>query len=431
MLALAHSLFVLQFFLVCTKVTASPVRSLWDTLIQQGNHKIFEWFPGRNASRPDYDYASKYLRYTAFGDSWTSGVNYGPPSQELEYNYPNQSEICRCRRVNEAWPVQLQNIVNNATDGKSLPKWTGGRAMDLDFVACFASYFDDIPGQIARMNQTYVPEFATLTIGGNPGGFPDLLYNCIFWPEQSKNYGPEYPDPEGECWKSVQKAKETVASQWFLEGILRSIALILTEPRIRLNPNFKLYVLSYAELFNADDDACDEQSFGVWSGKKPKLTKALRKEMNGIINHGRQLYDLILNSPLFGDTVTYVDINHLFEAHRFCEKTANGTLEQQNEKSWLYNLEWPKCIPITDEEEQDRMKSEAAANGTSEHDEAWPNFCRKCGAMVDYGEFARPFHPKPIAHEAISHFLINRLSQTLGSPSTQPYADILGLHGDM
>lgn len=431
MITFAH-LFSVSFLLLhATSVHATPLLSFWDALVQQDTVKLHQDedgnVPNSNGTEPDLNYAKKYLRFASFGDSWSSGVNYGPPDESLEYNYPNQSEVCRCRRVNEAWPVQLMRSVNNITNDTSFPAWTSDRALDLDYVACYASYFEDIPGQIANLNQSFAPEFATLTLGGNPGGFPDLLYNCIFWPDHGKDYGPEYPDPEGECWKAIERAKETVQSQLFLEGILRSVSLILTEPRIRQSLDFKLYVIGYAELFNPDDDSCDDLSFGVWSGKKPLLKKELRREINGIISMGRQLYDRILNSPLFSDTVRYVDINPLFKEHRFCEKTDNGTLEQQNDKSWLYNLQWPACIPITDND-----APEAQLNATQGvHDVTWPNFCRKCGSLLEYGEFVRPFHPKPVAHKVIAQHVADTLSETLRKASTQPYADIIGFHGDM
>ncbi|KAF2100069.1 hypothetical protein NA57DRAFT_55998 [Rhizodiscina lignyota] len=352
------------------------------------------------------NYTSRFIRYAAFGDSWSSGVNYGPADQELEYDYPNGTETCRCRRVNEAWPVQLRDDINNMTNHSMAPEWTHGRQIDLDFVACHASYFDAIPEQLAQLNDTHPPDFATLMIGGNPGGFPDLLFNCIFWPERSKDYGPEYPDPEGECYKAVQRCNENVRAQWFIEGVLRSIALILTEPRIARNPSFKLYVLGYASLFNEEDKACDQWSFGVWPGKKPLLKKALRKEINNVIHAGRELYDRLLNGPLFGDQVQYIDIDHLFDGRRFCEPTLNGTLQQQNEKSWLYNLEWPGCIPIM--ESDDPSLHELGLD-----EKRWPYFCRKCGGLLEYGEFVRPFHPKPPAHLAIKDLFLQKLAETI------------------
>lgn len=409
------------FCLLLASSASSLARSLGSSplLSVQGHDKD----PKPEPVKPDPDYSLKYVRYVSFGDSWSSGVNYGGPDASVEYNYPDQDEICRCRRVKEAWPNQLTVDLNNRTNSSSdaAPEWLQGRQIDLDFLACHASYFPDIPDQVSRLNKTYSPDFGTLMIGGNPGGFADILYDCVFWPERGKDYGPEFPDPEGECFKALERANDIVRSQWFLEGILLSISLILTAPMVRRNPHFKLYVVSYATLFNDEDEACDDLSFGYWSGQKPLLKKELRQEINGVIHAGRKLYDRLLNGPLFSDQVRYIDIDHVFNGRRFCEPTMNGTLEQQNENSWLYNFVWPSCIPLMAE---DAM---ADLDPGHLHDTTWPTFCRKCGGLLDYGEFQRPFHPKPVAHKAIKDYVLQELAKT--PPPPPPDRDHDGIKG--
>jgi hypothetical protein len=111
------------------------------------------------------------LRFAVFGDSWASGLNYGPPSEDLEYDFPDSDEICRCRRVNEAWPVQLLRDEDLS--------WAGGRPLELDFLACHGAMFEDISDQVGRLNQEKAPDFGLLMIGGNPGGINKLCFlNC-------------------------------------------------------------------------------------------------------------------------------------------------------------------------------------------------------------------------------------------------------------
>jgi hypothetical protein len=102
------------------------------------------------------------LRYAVFGDSWASGLNYGPPSEDMEYDFPDSDEVCRCRRVNEAWPVQLFRDEDLS--------WTGWRPLELDFQACHGAGFGDIADQVRRLDQEKAPDFGFLMIGGNPGG---------------------------------------------------------------------------------------------------------------------------------------------------------------------------------------------------------------------------------------------------------------------
>jgi hypothetical protein len=111
----------------------------------------------------------KPLRFAVWGDSWASGVNYGPPSEEIEYNFPDSDEICRCRRVNEAWGVQL-------LQDKDI-SWTGGdQPLELDFQACHGAGFGDIEDQVRRLEEDKTPDFGFLMIGGNPGGKKSSLH---------------------------------------------------------------------------------------------------------------------------------------------------------------------------------------------------------------------------------------------------------------
>lgn len=331
---------------------------------------------------------AEHIRYAAFGDSWASGVNYGPPNADLEYDFPNNEELCRCRRVNEAYPVQLQDDRNIS--------WANGKKPDLDFVACHGAFFDAIPDQVRRLNQSVAPRFATLMIGGNNGGFPDIIENCIYQPNRDKDYGPEYPDPSGECFKALQRARRTVTSWTFVKGIRDSINAVLDEPRIKRDTNFRLYILGYAGLFNHDDRACDDWSFGVWPGKQQKLSTVLRKDINLVIDAGRFLYDKLINRVLRNSKVRYIDTNAAFAKHRFCEPTEEGTLAAQAANSWLWSLEWTGCIPLA---------QQSVVQQTPLMSESWPEFCRKCGDLGQLGEVQRPFHPKPEGHKAIKDAL--------------------------
>lgn len=321
-----------------------------------------------------------------------AGVNWGPPSADVEYNYPDTEEVCRCRRVNEAWPVQLLH------DNSS---WAQKHHLDLDYQACHGSWFRDITDQVRRLNQSTEPDIGFLMIGGNPGGFPKIVEDCVFQYERGKDYGPEYPDPEGQCYKTLKEARRTVHSPAFLQDLASSIYQILNEPRIRMNMAFRLFIVSYSGLFNHDDHACDDWTFGIWGGKKPKLTTELRRAINEIIDEGRFLYEVFINHILFDPRVQYLDANHVLQGHRFCEPTPEGTFEAQKENAWLYSLEWPACIPWT------TISEDGQENATT----TWPSFCRNCGGFGGLGDFQRPFHPKREGHKAIKDFLVEVLKR--------------------
>lgn len=122
---------------------------------------------GLQAPLKHRDYEDTYYRYAALGDSWASGINYGPPNQTLEYDFEVFEEVCRCRRINEAWPVQLRD--------EPVRVWTGGLIPDLDFQACHGSWFHDIPDQVARLNKTHAPKLAAMMIGNVTSPLNELI----------------------------------------------------------------------------------------------------------------------------------------------------------------------------------------------------------------------------------------------------------------
>jgi hypothetical protein len=169
-----------------------------------------------------------------------------------------------------------------------------------------------------------------------------------------------------------------------------------------VNPDFRLFVVSYSNLFNHEDKACSNMTFGIWGGKQPKLTTQLRQDIDAVIDEGRKLYDLYLNHLLIDPRIKFLDANALLEGHRFCEPTAEGTFEAMNAKAWLYNLEWLSCIPYVEQIE-----------GNKDVRTQIPGFCRNCGGFAGLGDFQRPFHPKFEAHRAYKNFLIETLKQEL------------------
>jgi hypothetical protein len=223
----------------------------------------------------------------------------------------------------------------------------------------------------------------------------------VYQENQDKDYGPEYPDPNGECFKALAHTHEIIRSLWFIKGIWDSIYAILNEPRIRRNRRFKLFIVSYSGLFNHDDETCNDWSFGIWGGKQPKLTTRLRREINLVIDEGQVVYDRLINHIMFNPKVRFIDTNSALGGHRFCEPTSEGTIQAQNANSWLWDLEWPGCWPFESNMEYKR------ANGNNK----WPGFCRNCGGIGELGELQRPFHPKRQGHEAIKNFLKEALRQ--------------------
>lgn len=212
-------------------------------------------------------------------------------------------------------------------------------------------------------------------VGGNVGGFASIVEDCIFQFSRDKDYGPEFPDPDGACFKTLFRGQASIVSPWFMDGLWKSIYVVLNESRIRQNRRFRHFVPSYARLFNHQDSASNEWTLGIRSGKQPKLPKELRHAINAVVDIERAVYNGIINHIMFSPKIRFIDVNSAFAGHRFCEPTPEGTIDAQNANSWIYNLEWPGCVPLSEN-----------SNLTAE---SWPQIRRKCGGVDDIGEAQR------------------------------------------
>lgn len=235
-------------------------------------------------------------------------------------------------------------------------------------------------------------------IGGNDAGFQAIVENCIYQFNPTRDYGPEFPHPDSVCTQTLAHSREVIRSDEFKIALVDAINAVMNIEGVWSNPHFRLYVLSYAGLFNHDDTACDAWSFGVWPGKTPLLTRQLRRAINQVIDLGREAYEHVINHVMFNPKVRYLDINALFDGKRFCEETTEGTIEEMRNRAWLWSLEWPGCLPFVREGDWSREEDAMVSRQL-------PELCRNCGAIWELGELQRPFHPKGEAHTAIKNFL--------------------------
>lgn len=188
---------------------------------------------------------STTLPWAAFGDSWASGVNYRDylGRNSLAYDKGDDAEIARCRRIIDAYSVQLKN-------DPDFPTITNGRTAYLLFQACSGARMPDIGGQMDLLPSSPAPGFATMTIGGNDAGFFDVASSCIFHQDSltGHNYGPAYPDPSGECYKAIQSANNTINSALFKSNFVGDFTDIIT--RIGGADDFRLFITGYPRFFN-------------------------------------------------------------------------------------------------------------------------------------------------------------------------------------
>jgi lysophospholipase L1-like esterase len=231
------------------------------------------------------------IRYTALGDSYSSGTGAPPYSHEL------------CRRA----PATYSSLIAGAVaaglpvDQPAPAACHGGIINDL-----YASQHPGVPPQLDAVRPN--TRLVTVTIGGNDLGFSSKLIGCYLSPDCSTG-GPLV---------TPQQVQQTQAQ---LTALYRQI-------RAEMRSDGKLMVLSYpAVLPNPDDAAdpqptrerCSEVSFNL-------NTNELRAIYQATAQADRMIRDAVIAT---GDSrVMYVNGLDLFRGHRVCSGAdwANGVV---------------------------------------------------------------------------------------------------------
>ncbi|KAK4190370.1 SGNH hydrolase-type esterase domain-containing protein [Podospora australis] len=279
---------------------------------------------------------SRVEGFISLGDSYSAGIGTRPS--------PSLPDESRCRQGRGAYPYLL------ASDFLS-PSPSPSANSSFQWLSCTGSTTHDLlsssppsSSQIDRINTTYPPTFATLTIGGNDLDFFSVLNACVF-----RFYGPWYGSS---CSAALSSAEEMFSpnSTQHLQLKLR-IRLILTEilNKIRWDhhPKFLITVTGYAQFFNADTTLCDDTSLGIWLGGAEKLTRHVRKHLNSLVKKANQLLEEVAEEVDAGFLATspspdkrrkkivFINYDAAFTGHRFCEPKVKEPAYSRKE-TWFF-----------------------------------------------------------------------------------------------
>jgi lysophospholipase L1-like esterase len=234
--------------------------------------------------------------YAALGDSYATGAGTGkaivwPPSDT------------KCGRFTGAYPKQIVGA-NQGTIFRNL--------------ACGGSSTTSV--LISQVPWLQDSQVSTLTIGGNEVDFFKVVNDCVFqWV------------PLANCNVTISHSRTIIESDYFRQNLAKLIKNIVVE----MIPEARLLVTGYAKFFNEKTTQCDGVSF---SRTNPEniLTTGRRAELNDLV---RLLNDVIKTTAI-DNGAEYVDINAVFEGHRFCEE---GVMEPdvQRDETWFLTLGSP------------------------------------------------------------------------------------------
>lgn len=274
-----------------------------------------------------------------------------------------------------------------------------------------------------QMDRAGEADIVTMQAGGSDVGFWNVVNNCVFH-EQNKNYGPDWPDPNGECVRSMVDARMRI-NMGLRGSFLDAVWDVLNSPGVRYNQNFHLYILGYSLLFADDDEAtwCNTESFVVpWrQDSRQKLTLELRKELNSLVEAVNSQLQALAEG--FNDTrIGYIDISHVFDGGRFCECQHSLRDQYQGSRVFLWNA-IPEGVIL------DNGAYTVRAPTAQEFDQWYQsgmftydwNEVVAPEQRVHMGPFQngqsglslRPVHPKQAGHEAIAQAVTARFKKDI------------------
>jgi SAGA-associated factor 73 len=280
------------------------------------------------------------LHWLALGDSYSAGVGAGS-------------------LLNNPWDPKLKCMTTDGSYPKRLEKGYEELKQGIEFLSCTGDVISNINGagshdrdsQLELMKgirrNTY--NFATLSIGGNDLGFSNIVKSCIM-----------VGSVMGNCEEALKKA-ERISGVYPRDSASYSDAFAnLTKVYLDIldtaGEEFTLVVTGYAEFFAAPEENpdCNDGQIQLASKQDLKLptrpslplTQELRSRINaGVWSFNAMIQDAVsetqqgLERDEKNKRILFVDINPVFEGHRFCEKgasTESGWPEFTN-RAWFFS----------------------------------------------------------------------------------------------
>jgi hypothetical protein len=291
------------------------------------------------------------VSYAALGDSYATGAGAGSP------RLPPHLDV-GCGRFSEAYPVQVANSTSLDVEESHFQNLACGGASTVSVLR----------GQVPRIGDSQI---VTLTVGGNEVDFFGVLNECIYqW------------RPLSTCENELQRSRSLIESGKFIDDYNKLVKGAVQT----LQPGARLLVTGYARFFNQATDHCSHISFSK-TDPDNLLTRSLRVKLNDLIN---RLNDVI-EAAAQAHGAEYVDIDGVFEGHRFCE---DGVPEPAPDRkdTWFFGMGY--------------ASDSGTSKGDKEHDmmqHIFPN------PFKDFFDFARTFHPTSLGHTAIKDEILKHI----------------------
>ncbi|KAI4270768.1 MAG: hypothetical protein L6R38_007018 [Xanthoria sp. 2 TBL-2021] len=261
-----------------------------------------------------------FREWTAMGDSYASGVGAGPQPPD---------DTNRCFRFPNSYPAVLQKG-EGALD-PTPEKWNNVACSGNTFDQILDNEFLDEPKDDGKNGIRPVwgdaPEFVTLTMGGNDVGILNLVATCIY---SFKPVG------QG-CDQIIKNGHDTLEKPEFAANAKKVIQKALDRGRgTSVGEKFAVFVSGYAQFFNQTTEQCDKVTFEPkWDTIKAEyLTRERRKDMNNLALALNKVLRDAAESFTEDQHVHYVDIDAVYNGHRFCDRDEPAP---DDPETWFFN----------------------------------------------------------------------------------------------
>ena len=170
-------------------------------------------------------------------------------------------------------------------------------------------------------------------ISSNDANFGDIVDKCVYGFTTTG-------DTTDRCNAAIAATQSNIAnSVW--NPVWNTVWNIL---HTATKPTFQLYVTNYPRFWNENTTQCDSVSFDWYAGPDGpnKMTQALRQSMNDLSTQlNNQLASVVQNFHNNGENrVQLVDIDLVFQGHRFCEDGVDEPQQSGNENSNTWIFQW-------------------------------------------------------------------------------------------
>lgn len=229
----------------------------------------------------------------------------------------------------------------------------------LDFLSCTGDVISNVneQGSHNRDAQTIMLrgintddyEFATLSIGGNDLGFSTVVKNCVILGK----------DTSSSCEDSLASAEHLSGirdpGNQDQNGLSSKLLTVYDDILSIASPKFTLVVTGYAGFFSEANDECNQGSLGLISAAQPdaivpKLTRELRSRINtGVRAFNQMIQEAVEETQRRLDRdgqlkrIRFIDIDPLFENHRFCEPEGPDAVNLP--ASWFFTVAADDILP--------------------------------------------------------------------------------------